>query len=63
MHGAAPIRLNVFPWAEIRFPLQERLLHKVGPVYFGEVNPKQLGGGRQGGQGGPRPIAKREGAD
>ncbi|KAM7333434.1 hypothetical protein ACRRTK_006754 [Alexandromys fortis] len=35
---------------------QERLIHKVGPVYFGEVNPMQVGGGR----GGPRkPPANR----
>lgn len=27
---------------------QERLIHKVGPVYFGEVNPMQVGGGRGG---------------
>lgn len=33
--------------------MQERLIHKVGPLYFGEVNPKQLGGGRQGGWGAP----------
>lgn len=29
-------------------------------MYFGEVNPKQLGGGSQGGQGSPQPIAMRK---
>lgn len=63
MRGAAPIRQDVFPLGGDPLSVQERLLHKVGPVYFGEVNPKQLGGGRRGGQGSPRPIAKREGSD